>query len=304
VILHADPSASDLNSSHFLLSHFLKCCASLFGVFRALPWDTAIGEEALDLDAFVRHLVMILLSNLQSKAKNYLNQQDDLAHTVRLDILHILLQSYRYDILHYFLCYSNLTDFSCLYFALIFASFQAKAPLFMINNTFYLLEQVGSAGVKKQNSKSKQDDEEQYSLEHASWYKEKVGSMYQAQKEIYLAHWDVLNRHLTTVDKSELQYEKKGTLLSLESGRLIKTRFSGFIEEFAELYQTHKPLMVIDAKLRLSLQNDVRNVFLPRYKNFFDKYARIQFSKKNQDQYLKYPPAKVDSLIGDLYETL
>jgi len=50
---------------------------------RALPWDTAIGEEALDLDAFVRHLVMKLLSNLQSKAKNYLNQTDDIANTVR-----------------------------------------------------------------------------------------------------------------------------------------------------------------------------------------------------------------------------
>jgi len=174
----------------------------------------------------------------------------------------------------------------------------------MINNTFYLLEQVGAMGGKRPSVKSKTEDEEQYSLENAAWYKEKVGSMYQAQKEIYLAHWDVLNRHLTTVDKNELQYEKKGTLLSLESGRLIKTRFSGFIEEFAELYQTHKPLTVIDAKLRTVLQNDVRNVFLPRYKNFFEKYARIQFSKKNQDQYLKYPPAKVDALIADLYETL
>lgn len=49
------------------------------------------------------------------------------------------------------------------------------------------------------------------------------------------------------------------------------------------------------------LQGDIRRVFLSRYKAFFDKYSRIQFSKKNMDNYLKYPPQKLDLLIGQLF---
>jgi hypothetical protein len=37
----------------------------------ALPWDPNMGEEAGELDSFVRFLVMRLLNSLKGKALNY-----------------------------------------------------------------------------------------------------------------------------------------------------------------------------------------------------------------------------------------
>lgn len=67
------------------------------------------------------------------------------------------------------------------------------------------------------------------------------------------------------------------------------------------VYLVHRGFTVIDPKLREMLQNDIRNVFLKRYKAFFDKYSRIQFSKKNMETYLKYSPQKIDSLVSQLF---
>jgi hypothetical protein len=67
------------------------------------------------------------------------------------------------------------------------------------------------------------------------------------------------------------------------------------------VYLAHRGFTVIDPKLREMLQNDIRNVFLKRYKAFFDKYSRIQFSKKNMEMYLKYSPQKIDSLVSQLF---
>ena len=38
---------------------------------RALPWDPNMGDEAGELDSFVRYLVMRLLNSLKGKALNY-----------------------------------------------------------------------------------------------------------------------------------------------------------------------------------------------------------------------------------------
>jgi len=176
----------------------------------------------------------------------------------------------------------------------------AKGALFMVNNSYYLLEQFSRPSSA---ALSTVENDEIYCLENAAWFKEKVGGVYQSQKDLYLSHWNILRTRLTSVEKSDLVYQKD-KLLSLESGRLIKSRFSTFNEDFEELYQMHCPLKVIDEKLRGILQNDVYNAFLPRYTEFFEKFSKIQFSKKNQESYLKYPPMRVQILIKDLYEIL
>lgn len=42
---------------------------------------------------------------------------------------------------------------------------------------------------------------------------------------------EVLNTHLTVVDDNELNYQNNKDVLSLESGKVLKSRFSGFIED-------------------------------------------------------------------------
>jgi len=223
---------------------------------RALPWDEKIGEEAEDMDKFVKYLIHKCLNNLQLKSLKYADDQ-------------------------------GLPEMM-----------QAKAHLFVINNTFYLLEQF----TYHQYGREENDDgDESYKLEKP-WFKEKVGHLFEMEKKKYLANWEAINKNLTSVDSKELTYQKD-QLLSLESGRLLKTRFSGFIEDFERTYNVHKQLTVIDPKLRDILHNDVRAAFAHRYKRFFEKYSRLQFSKKNMDTYLKYSPQRVDAMIEDLYAT-
>merc|ERR1711957_1078211 len=172
---------------------------------------------------------------------------------------------------------------------------QAKSHLFMMNNTFYLLELLASNGVVDV------EGSENYRI-NAPWFKQKMTNSFDDEKAKYLTYWGArLNQHLTDVDDRELNYQSNRDVLSLESGRLLKSRFSGFIEDFERVYVVHRNFTVIDPKLREMLQEDIRRVFLSRYTAFFDKYSRIQFSKKNMENYLKYPPQKLDSLIGQLF---
>mmetsp|Transcript_23760 Transcript_23760/g.39172 ORF Transcript_23760/g.39172 Transcript_23760/m.39172 type:complete len:846 (-) Transcript_23760:9-2546(-) len=218
---------------------------------RNLPWDEGMGDDAGEIDIFVRFLIKQLIVSLQGKAQNYKNEENP----------------------------DN----------------QAKTHLFMMNNMYYLLDSLGPDGYEHIN-----DESENYRIK-APWFQSKMNKIFEGEKAKYLASWEVLNNHLTKVDERELNYKDKKDILSLESGRLIKSRFSGFIEDFERIYLVHRTFTVIDPKLRETLQNDIRNVFMARYKAFFDRYASIKFSKKNMENYLKYPPNKLDSLIGQLF---
>lgn len=98
-----------------------------------------------------------------------------------------------------------------------------------------------------------------------------------------------------------LNIKKNDTILSLDSGRLIKSRFSGFNEDFDRIFEEHKDLCVVDPRLRDLLQKEVAGVFLPNYRRFYDKYSKIRFSKKHQNEYTKYSPYKIEEMLIELY---
>ena len=244
--------SSDVVHAIRVISPFISAYKSV-SKRRALPWDQSIGDDAGEIDIFVRFLIKQLIVSLQGKAQTYKNEENPDA--------------------------------------------QVKTHLFMMNNTYYLLDSLGPDGYEHSNDESV---DENYRI-RGPWFKSKMNKIFESEKAKYLASWDVLNKHLTKVDDRELSYKDNKDILSLESGRLIKSRFSGFIEDFERVYLVHRTFTVIDHKLRETLQNDIRRVFLAKYQTFFDKYASIKFSKKNMETYLKYPPKKLDSLIGQLF---
>jgi exocyst complex protein 7 len=250
---------SDVVRSVRIISPFVSAYKSVTKR-RALPWDPNIGEEAGEMDSYVRFLVMRLLNSLQAKALNYTKNPED-------------------------------------------EGGQAKSNMFMINNTYYLLQQlVPPHRSEKSKDKGKGDttDVEVYQLD-GDWFRDKVSKIFESEKGKYLAHWENINTHLTSVDSSGLEYQKNKNLLSLESGRLFKDRFKGFNDEFQHMYDLHNPLSVVDPSLRKQLQGEVKKVFLPRYEKFYEKYSGFRFSKKNQNEYLKFPPQKVDSMLNCMY---
>lgn len=216
---------------------------------RQLPWDPNMGEEAGELESFIRFLVMRLVNSLKGKALNYTKHPGDLG--------------------------------------------QARSSMFMMNNTFYLRDELGPQAHNFDNPND-------YRIE-SSWFVDKVNKLFESEKNKYLGHWEVLNTHLTSVEHDELEYQKNDNILSLDSGRLIKNRFSGFNEDFERIYDEHKELAVVDPRLRGLLQKEVAEVFLPLYRNFYESYSKIRFSKKHQGEYTKYSPYKIEELLSDLY---
>jgi exocyst complex component 7 len=212
-----------------------------------------MGEEAGELDSFVRYLVMRLFNSLKGKALNYTKDGRD--------------------------------------------DSQAKSNLFVLNNAFFLLEELGP----DTQNRMAPDDKEQYRIE-GTWFVDKVNKLMESEKYKYLLHWEVLNTHLTAVSNSDLEYQKNDSnVLSHDSGRLIKQRFMGFNEDFERTYALHRKLCIIDPRLRLELQQDVVKIFVPRYRRFYEKYTKIRFSKKHQDDYTKYMPDNIEEMLGNLY---
>eukprot|EP00934_Nitzschia_sp_Nitz4_P000030 Nitzschia sp. Nitz4//scaffold196_size54656//42556//45057//NITZ4_006646-RA/size54656-augustus-gene-0.37-mRNA-1//1//CDS//3329540447//30//frame0 len=216
---------------------------------RQLPWDPNMGEEAGELDSFVRFLVMRLVNSLKAKAMKYVKSSGDTG--------------------------------------------QARSSMFMMNNTFYLRDELGP-------QPQKYNADGQFRIESA-WFVDKVNKLFESEKNKYLGHWEVLNTHLTSVEHDELEYQKNEKILSLDSGRLIKSRFNGFNDDFERIFEHHKELCVVDPRLRDLLQSEVGGVFLPLYRSFFNKYSKIRFSKKHQDEYTKYNPLKIEGMLSRLY---
>jgi exocyst complex protein 7 len=143
---------------------------------RQLPWDPNMGEEAGELDSFIRFLVMRLVNSLKGKALNYTKHVGDIGH--------------------------------------------ARSSMFMMNNSFFLRDELGPKA---------EILEEDFRIE-SSWFVDKINKLFESEKGKYLGQWEALNTHLTSVEHDELEYQKNDTILSLDSGRLIKSRFSGFNE--------------------------------------------------------------------------
>lgn len=179
---------------------------------------------------------------------------------------------------------------------------QAKSNLFLLNNAFFLKEKLSPEDdMMKQQHHQNPNDPEHYRID-GSWFIDKVDKLMESERSKYLLHWESLNTHLTAVASKDLEYQKNDSnMLSHDSGRLIKQRFTGFNEDFERTFALHRKLCVIDPRLRLELQQEVLKVFLPRYRRFYEKYTKIRFSKKHQEEYTKYDPDKIEEMLGNLY---
>lgn len=56
-----------------------------------------------------------------------------------------------------------------------------------------------------------------------------------------------------------------------------------------------------DSELRESLKRDNKELILPKYSAFFDKYSSLSFSK-NPEKYLKYSVTEVSTVIDRLFD--
>jgi len=178
---------------------------------------------------------------------------------------------------------------------------EIKCNLFLMNNSFYLMEQLGAQDDISYLANEGETTEEEFKISD-TWFFESVSKQFERAKSAYLESWNVLNQHLTKVNEKNLEYQSD-KLLSLESGRLLKARFSGFNADFEKMYSLHSGLFVADAKLHSIIVKELEIVFFKRYKKFYDTYSKIQFSKKKMEEYLKYQPKVVERMLQTMYSS-
>ncbi|ETM48282.1 hypothetical protein L914_07157 [Phytophthora nicotianae] len=99
----------------------------------------------------------------------------------------------------------------------------------------------------------------------------------------------------------KLQYAKGGNVLTLESGRLLKEKYSKFNEQLEELHKTQRTYVVAEVPIRQHLIRTAVDTIIPSYKAFYEKYSVIQFSRKHASRYLKYTPQAAQNLLKELF---
>ncbi|KAJ3095412.1 Exocyst complex component 7 [Physocladia obscura] len=102
--------------------------------------------------------------------------------------------------------------------------------------------------------------------------------------------------------ESETEFER-GTVvknLSKQQREAIKDRFKNFNAEVDSMYAVQKGYTVADLELRFQIIKDIKDVLLPLYVNFQERYMHIEFTK-NPSKYIKYDKSGLEAVIDGLF---
>ncbi|KAF7727801.1 exocyst complex component exo70 [Apophysomyces ossiformis] len=81
----------------------------------------------------------------------------------------------------------------------------------------------------------------------------------------------------------------------------VENLMDSFNAEFEEIWRAQTTYAIPDAELRSQVIRNVKNVIVPMYGRFLDKYQGTDFTK-NPAKYIKYDIEKLDKMIGQLFE--
>lgn len=99
----------------------------------------------------------------------------------------------------------------------------------------------------------------------------------------------------------DLQYSKQFEKDATSKAKVLKTRFSCFNACMDVLGTKRGEWRVTNADLRASINSQLKDVVLTAYSPFFKENCNVQFSKKHSQQYLRYPPPEVGSLLANYF---
>lgn len=242
-----------------------------------LPWETSDGEPDPDdsrLRVYGQHIFHCLLSNLRQKA-------DALKKVEGMDAL----------------------------------SAAGRPHVFLMNNANYMTKAFrgeGGDGIRSPTASrgsslssahgSNSNISSLMSTVLPEAFVDRLGRLVEEEREKFnTAVWVPLIEPLRDVNALHLEYSKGTNVLTLESGRQIKSRFTNFNTSLEEVYQHQKLFSVPDASLRQRLRQQAKDTVVRPYTTFFNKVSEIQFSKKHMEQYLRFPPKTVTTMLDDLF---
>ncbi|XP_057665546.1 exocyst complex component 7 isoform X1 [Diorhabda carinulata] len=120
----------------------------------------------------------------------------------------------------------------------------------------------------------------------------------QDNKKMYLQSWNKLLNHISPDDPSINIHSDK---LKDKERAVLKEKFAGFNKEIEDISKVQRGYSIPDIELRESIKRDNKELVIPKYNAFYNKYACLHFTK-NPEKYIKHKPDEVSAIIDRLFD--
>ncbi|XP_055373366.1 exocyst complex component 7 [Condylostylus longicornis] len=161
----------------------------------------------------------------------------------------------------------------------------ATKYLFRLNNIFYILKSLQRSNLMDLVILASPDCERNYL------------DIINELKISYQKSWSKL---LSNIILDELPRPINGKVKDKER-QILKDRFSNFNKDLEDICKTQRGISIPDISLREGLKRDNIEHILPKYNQFYETYAEVQFSK-NPEKYVKYKPHEVHTMLNKLFD--
>ncbi|ENN77972.1 hypothetical protein YQE_05649, partial [Dendroctonus ponderosae] len=159
----------------------------------------------------------------------------------------------------------------------------ALKALFRLNNNNYVLKSLQRTNLLELYLISEPKCEEYY---HTS---------IQDHKKAY-SHWNKLLNYIESDDPFA-----HGEKLKDKERAAVKEKFAGFNKEIEDISKVQRGYSIPDIELRESIKRDNKELVIPKYNAFFNRYGVLNFTK-NPEKYIKHKPDEVSAIIDRFFD--
>ncbi|OXA43675.1 exocyst complex component 7 [Folsomia candida] len=249
-----------------------------------LPKDGTVHELTSNVLMFLEHLTdyMDTVANVLAQDPTYSLTPSPSNKVLDEKTKRGLLGAYMKRVLQQL----NLTLVTC---SDLYYDHSIKA-VFRLNNACYILKCL-QGSILLDLLKTKEPDCQQNYIE-----------MMEDQRKAYLiATWKKVDysSKLFGADDIPVAVLQAGKLRDKDR-QIIKDKFSAFNREMDEISRLQQGYSVPDPELRTQLQKASRDYIIPKYKEFFDKYSNVPFTK-NTEKYVRFTPMSVADNIDTFF---
>ncbi|XP_030762961.1 exocyst complex component 7 isoform X2 [Sitophilus oryzae] len=160
----------------------------------------------------------------------------------------------------------------------------ALKSLFRLNNNNYVLKSLQRSNLLELYLISEPNCEEYYY------------NSIQDHKKAYSHCW---NKLLNYIEWNEVFTH--GDKLKDKERAFLKEKFAGFNKEIDDMSKLQRGYSVPDIELRESIKRDNKELIIPKYNAFFNKYSNYNFTK-NPEKYIKHKPDEVSAIIDRFFD--
>ncbi|KAL1497450.1 hypothetical protein ABEB36_008422 [Hypothenemus hampei] len=160
----------------------------------------------------------------------------------------------------------------------------ALKALFRLNNNNYVLKSLQRSNLLEFYIISEPKCEEYYY------------NTIQESKKIYFQCWNKLLNYIECED--QFVY---GDKLKDKERAALKEKFAGFNKEIEDISKVQRGYSIPDIELRESIKRDNKELIIPKYNSFFNRYGILNFTK-NPEKYIRHKPDEVSAIIDRFFD--